>query len=111
MFETIQTACLFFAGQDAAVELYSQSGVLAVDVDIPCDDLDGQLSSMGQAFALCLLSLSALEDLYISEREDLHLDWPFYIENTLWLGLLRPFTSVKNLHLSGQVTPSMVPAP
>jgi F-box-like len=109
-FKTFQTARLFFARQDAAVKLYSQSGALTLGVDIPCDDLDGQLSSMGQIFASCLPSLSTLEDLHISEHEDLRLDWPFYIENTLWLELLRPFTSVKNLHLSGQVTPGMVPA-
>ena len=109
-FEAFKTAHLFFGDDGAEVELYSQPGVLAVDVDIPCDELDWQLSSMGRVCASCLPSLSTLEDLHISSRQDSHLDWPYYIENTLWLELLQPFTSVKNLHLSGQVTPSMVPA-
>ena len=79
-------------------------------MDIPCRELDWQISSLEQVCTSCLPSLSALEDLTISERRQYsRLHWPDTIENTLWLELLRPFTFVKNLYLSGQVASHIVP--
>ena len=50
---------------------------------------------------LFLHPLSTVEDLYIDEF--CRLLWENdALENDSWLKLLRPFTAVKNLHLSGQ---------
>jgi hypothetical protein len=110
-FKAFKAARLFFADNGAEVELLSQtpgSGVLTMD--IPCRELDWQISSLEQVCTSSLPSPSMLEDLTISERQFSRLHWPDNIENTLWLELLRPFTSVKNLYLSGQVASRIVPA-
>ena len=106
-FKEFKMARLFFADDGAAVELFSKPGVLTVNM--PCSRLNRQISSLEQVCTSCLPSLSTLEDLYISQRQDSRLLWP-YIHNTLWLELLRPFSSVKNLYLSQQGAPSIVPA-
>ena len=106
-FKVFKVARLFFADDGAAVELYSQPGVLTVNM--PCRLLNRKISSMGQVCTSCLPSLSTLGDLYISQRQDSRLILP-YIHRALWLGLLRPFSSVKNLYLSRDVAPSIVPA-
>ena len=79
-------------------------------MDILCQDVDWQVSSLEQICTACLPPLPTLEDLYIAEGRYSRLHWPDNIENTLWLELLRPFASVKNLYLSGQVAPHIVPA-
>ena len=111
-FKEFKRACFFFADNGAEVELFSQTpGSGELTVDIPCRELDWQISSLEQVCTSCLPSLSALEDLTISERRQYsRLHWPDTIENTLWLELLRPFTFVKNLYLSGQVASRIVPA-
>jgi hypothetical protein len=112
MFKTFKTARLLFLISHAEVELSSQtpgSGVLTID--IPCGELYWQILFLEQVCTSCLPSLSTLEDLIISERrqfEQLH--WPNNIENTIWLDLLHPFTSVRNLYLSGEVAPRIMPA-
>jgi hypothetical protein len=45
-----------------------------------------------------------LEDLKIFERQQHRLRQD-NIEDVLWLGLLQPFSSVKNLYISGQIAP------
>ena len=51
-----------------------------------------------------------LEDLYIFEYQYSLPDWQDNIENTLWLELLHPFHSVKNLYLSEEFARRIVPA-
>ena len=109
-FEAFKTAHIFFSHDGARVKFYSQPGERTLDVYMPCNELDGQLSSAGQVCASCLPSLFPLEDLHISERQYSSLVWLNYIGNTRWLELLRPFTSVKNLCISREVTPSLVSA-
>ena len=78
-------------------------------VRIPCDELDWQVSSMVQVCTLCLPLLPTL-DLHTSgdPRYQRHLQGN--VENALWLRLLRPFTSVKNLYLSEEIARRIVPA-
>jgi hypothetical protein len=110
-FKAVKGARLFFENDHAKAELFSQTpGSGLLNVDIPCTDVDWQISSLEQICSACLPPLSTLEVLYISEGRYSHLIWPDDIENTLWLELLRPFASAKNLHLSGQVTPRIMPA-
>ena len=74
------------------------SGNGEVVVNVRCEELDWRVSSMEQVCTWCLPPFSTLENLYIvgqgrrSYRQD-------DIENALWLELLRPFTTVKNLYL------------
>ena len=81
-----------------------------LNVEIPCIELDWQVSSMEQVCTLCLPLLSTLEDLYIYEGPALPPVWQDNIENMLWLELLQPFTAVKNLYLSEKFTRRIVPA-
>ena len=80
-----------------------------VRVGVRCTELDWQISSMEQVCTWCLPSLSTLEDLYV-EATGWKADRQDNIENALWLELLQPFAVVKNLYLSEQVTPHIVPA-
>jgi hypothetical protein len=107
-FKAFKTARLSFADDRAVAKLISQPGVLKVDM--PCGQLDWQISSMEQVCTSCLPSLATLEDLYIAGHPDSDLEWPYSIQNTLWLDLLQRFISVNNLYFSSRVAPSIVPA-
>jgi hypothetical protein len=104
--KTFEKANVVFEYGDAAaasVSLFSRtSDHVKLYVRIPCIEFDWQVSSMEQICTLCLPPLSTLEDIYIYGRPYLQVDRQGNIENTLWLELLQPFTSVKNLHLSGE---------
>ena len=73
-----------------------------LSINISCREADWQLSSIEQV-CNSLHSLSTVEDLYIEGRARYYplLDWKDDpIENNLWLQLLLPFTTVKNLYIS-----------
>ena len=59
-----------------------------------------QFSSLVQLCTLSLHFLSTLEHLHIHGSFSLHYWQDYYPDNTKWLELLHPFTSVKNLHVS-----------
>jgi len=96
-----------FDRHDASVRLTSGSG--DVRVGALSMELDMQISSMVHVCTSFLPPLSTLEDLYVEA-----MGWKSYtpnnIEDTLWLELLQPFTTVKNLYLSEEVTRHIVPA-
>ena len=80
-------------------------------VSILCEGLEWMLSCLEQVCTSCLPFLSTLEDLYIHEDTRSLPDWKDNIENrVLWLGLLHPFTAVKNLYLSEQIALRIGPA-
>ena len=54
--------------------------------------------------------LSTLEDLYIIQDTDSEPDWKDNVENALWLELFNPFSNVKNIYLSEEFAPRIVPA-
>jgi hypothetical protein len=105
--KTFEKANVVFEYGDAAaasVSLFSRtSDHVKLYVRIPCIEFDWQVSSMEQICTLCLPPLSTLEDIYIYERPHSEPDQQDNIENTLWLELLRPFASVKNLYLSKEL--------
>ena len=81
-------------------------------ITISCEESDWQLSSIEQ---ICnsLLPLSLVEDLHIEPCQYTRsiLVWKNdAIENTLWLELLLPFITVKNLYLSKEFAPGVVAA-
>ena len=100
-------------GRIAHVKLSSKTSSNGkLNVNISCRELDWQVSFLEQVCASFLPPLSMLEDLYIYEHawlKWLH-GWEDNIDNSLWLELLYPFTSVKNLYLSEQIASRIVPA-
>ena len=79
-------------------------------IDVLCREPDWQLSSIEQVCNSSLHPLSAVQDLYI-EHQYLRLVWKNdAIENSLWLQLLLPFTTVKNLYLSEEFAPGIAAA-
>ena len=101
---------IFYAGA-ARVEFTSRgTGYKSLEVNVPCKELDWQISALEQICTLCLPPLSMLEDLYISEHGAWQPPWQDNIENTLWLDLLHPFAGVKNLYLSEEFARRIVPA-
>ena len=109
--KALEEAHLTF-GDDASISLSSPTpdyrGSLAVK--IPCRELDWQVSSLEQVCNSCLPPLSALEGLYICEALYSYPDWKDNIEDTLWLELLHPFTTVKKLYLTEEFARRIAPA-
>ena len=79
-------------------------------IHISCREPDWQLSSIEQVCNNSLPPLPTVEDLYI-EHDYLVLVWKDEaIENTLWLQLLLPFTTVKHLYLDKEFAPGIAAA-
>ena len=97
-------ACVNFSSQTSGYEFGP------FRVEISCGGLDWQVSSLEQVCTSYLLPSSELEDLYIHKEPYDQLDWKDNIENGLWLGLLHPFTAVKNLFLSEEFATRIAPA-
>ena len=83
----------------------SDYGVL--EVEIRCTVSEWQLSSIEQVCTSSLPPASTLKSLYI---RSLALRWQDSVEDTLWLELLRPFSSVKNLYVCKEFVPRIAPA-
>ena len=112
-FEKARLTCSVDAAR-VMLTRHSPSNIPFIYVEIPCKELDWQISSLEQVFTLCLPPLSTLEDLYIDEdpdpNSDRKPDWQDNIENSLWLELLHSFTTVKNLYISEEFVRRVVPA-
>ena len=108
----LQKAHITLPGGDAASIKFSSrtSDDGGLNVTALCKGLEWQVSSLEQVCSSCLPPLSMLEDLYIYEDPHSQLDWKDNIENRLWLGLLHPFTAVKNLYLSERFAQNIGPA-
>ena len=106
-----EKAHVIFMESVAMVKLSSRASDYGdLSVAILCENTDWQVSSLEQVCTSCLPSFSTLEDLCISEDLDLQPDWQDNIENSLWLELLQPFAAVKNLYLSREFAPHIVPS-
>ena len=107
--KALKKARVVFSSHLARVDLSEKRK--GVYLKILCSEPGWQVSSMVQFCTSCLSSFSALEGLWINDHE-------LYsrpksqanIENALWLELLHPFTAVRNLHLSVEITRCIVPA-
>ena len=95
-----------FSHQDVRISTISTTD-WALILKISCRQLDWQLSSLAQVCGS--IFVPAIEHLYI--REDLHYS-PFRqddIETGQWLELLHRLTAVKDLRISPEFTPRIVP--
>ena len=93
--------------ETASIEL--TSGYARLIMRISCRELDWQLSFLEQVCTSSLPPVSTLEDLYMSGRPWPQ-DWKDTIDYAQWLELLHSFTAVKNLYLSKELAPCVVPA-
>jgi hypothetical protein len=109
--KALDKARVAFGDRSARVNLSSQtSSNVKLNVEFSCRELDWQLSSLEQLCTSSLPPFSTLEDLYIYQAPYSQPDWKDNVEGTLWLELLRSFTAVKNLYLSEEFAPRIVPA-
>jgi F-box-like len=109
--QALKNARVTFDGDAATVKLSSlvDGRYKRLEVYIPCRELDWQVSSMEQICASCLPPLPTL-DLHIRGNPHYRQHWQGNVDNALWLRLLQPFTSVKNLYLSEEIAGRIVPA-
>ena len=112
MYNASHRAVIYFSSYGPFFILFQKHGPAesrVLELGISCRPSDWQLSSLTQLIGSSIPSLPALEHLNIFEDcGPLH--WQDDIENSQWLELLRPFTSVKDLVLSGQLVSLVAPA-
>ena len=109
-FGALNEAHVRFMDSSAGVTLQSPFENGSLWVYISCTEPDWQLSSIEQVCNNSLPPLPAVEDLYIEHRYS-ELVWKDEaIENTLWLQLLLPFTTVKHLYLAKEFAPGVAAA-
>ena len=107
----LEEARIIFWNGAASTNFSSRtSGHGKLNVKTLCRGLDWQVSSLEQVCTSCLPPLSTSEVLYIYERPHLQLDSQDDIENGPWQDLLRSFAAVKNLFISKELAPRIVPA-
>ena len=110
MLEAFDKASVDLLNEFASLTLSSASKFDArLDVRISCTELDWQLSFLEQVCTSSFPSLFILEDLYMSGRPWPQ-DWKDNIDYVQWLELLHSFTDLKNLYLSNELAPCVVPA-
>ena len=109
--KALEKAHVVFYGNAAVVDLSSLTFGKNENlrVRILCSELDWQVSSMEQVCTSCL-PLLPTSDLHIDGNPHDRQHWQGNVENVLWLRLLHPFTSVKNLYLSKEIARRIVPA-
>jgi hypothetical protein len=106
---TYDEAHVVFTSYHAELQLARYRGL---NLEIYCNQLDWLLSMLAQICTSSLTLISSLEHLYIHENE-INLTQPRWeddIENVQWLELLHPFTTVKALYLSQDITSRIAPA-
>jgi hypothetical protein len=82
-----------------------------LNLGVACGPSDWQLSTLAQIYSSALPQalIPTMEHLSIRDNfQPSH--WQDDIEDSQWLEVLHPFTSVKNLYLSRELTPSIAPA-
>ena len=103
-------ACVTFSDSSVILALPGRDD-LGLQLGISCRRSDWQLSSLAQ---VCTLSIPQalipmLERLYILDDVLRRQLWQDDLENVQWLELFRPFTTVKNLYVSREFVPRIVP--
>jgi hypothetical protein len=112
-FTGLDRAEVLLGANTISVTLPLQTGTVdtaRLKLQISCRTLDWQLSSLAQVCTSCLTTLSTLEHLDIREARRPPQDWQDDMEDTQWLELLQPFTTIKNLYLSKEVARRVAPA-
>ena len=112
MFEAFHRAEISFSSYNVLFALFSKNGQAeseVLELGIPCRPSDWQLSSLAQVLGSSIPPLPTLERLELRGNRHLPQHWQDDIENAQWLEILRPFTSVKDLALSGELVQLVAP--
>ena len=109
--KTHDEARMIFSDSGASVSL-PRTDDRGLELGISCRQIDWQLSSLAQVCGSCFPQalISAVEHLYILERQCSPHHREDDIENNQWLELFLPFTTVRNLYLSKGFAPRVMPA-
>jgi hypothetical protein len=108
--KAFKKARVCFDHNAAWVDLSTTSGYGVLNVTASCGGLEQQLLSLEWVCTSFLPPLSTSEDLYVCEAPNFRPNWQDNSENTLWLELLCPFRTVRNLYLAEDIVPRIVPA-
>jgi hypothetical protein len=103
-------AHVLISDRNVWVRLPQTSGSgFAVELQIRCNELDSQLSTLAKVCRSSFLQhfVPAVERLYIIDN---WISRYKIVEPSYWLGLLHPFTAVKNLYISWGFTTCIAPA-
>jgi hypothetical protein len=104
-----------FSSYRVQVNLFQRKGTdddEALELGTLCRPSEWQLSSLTEFCSSSLPPLLAptLEHLAIYEDQNALPQWQDDMENTQWIELLQPFTSVRDLELSGKIARQVIPA-
>jgi hypothetical protein len=96
---------------DSRVLVTTETFGVLLDLEISCSQSDWQLSSLAQVSSSSFLRdlIPKVEYLYFENEWVLH-RWQDDIEDSQWLELLHPFITVKDLYISEEFVPRIVPA-
>ena len=96
---------------DSRVWVTTETFGASLDLEISCSQSDWQLSSLAQVCSssflrdlIPMVEYLYFEDVYVLQR------WQDDIEDSQWLELLHPFITVKDLYISQEFVPRIVPA-
>jgi len=116
IFNAPHRAATSFSNFRGRISLFQRKGDVdfrVLSLDIPCSSyaLGSQLSSLAQACSLLLPPLPSLEHLgiYKYRSEPFSSLWHHEVDTTQWMGLLRPFITVKDLVLDEPLVLSVAP--
>ena len=107
-----------FMAHDEASVFFSDRGVWItiphsfdgkLHLGISCRQSDWQLSAVAQVCGSSWAVVPAVERLFI-ESGSWQQHWQEDIENDQWLELLHPFSAVKDIFISSELTPHILPA-
>ena len=105
-FKALDQATVLILNRSIQLSIYPKTGVVdhhsLLNLQIICEELDQQISSLAQVCRSSFPLVSAMEDLQIWEDDHRLLSSPLAVnmETGQWLELLDPFTALKNLHLT-----------
>jgi hypothetical protein len=109
-FHALIGACVIISSSNVSVAVTSPTrtlGPMLLSVGVALRDLNWQPSSLARLCTSSLPVVPTAEHLYLTTT---WAHWWQYTENTQWLELLLPFTSVKNLYLSKEFASLIAPA-
>jgi hypothetical protein len=109
-FNAFKEARVIFFNSKVEVTISNPLSNQSIMLGIECRQSSLQLSSLAQVCGPSLLPLPTVEHLYIYENRFLLFPPPWKDDKiTQWLELFQPFTALKNLYLSNDLAPRIMP--
>jgi len=107
-FKALDQATVLILNRSIQLSIYPKTGVVdhhsLLNLQIICEELDQQISSLAQVCRSSFPLISALEKLEIREHHEVTSShWKVDMENARWLELLKPFAALKDLYLTDEI--------